>query len=174
MENTVPNANADAASAPPASPSELDQLRAERDELKDTLLRRQAEFDNFRKRTERDRQEQIQFASMEAVREMLPVLDDFERAIAVYSGDSEYARGVRMIHQRMQEVLKKIGLEPIDAEGKEFDPNFHQAVERVETADHSEGAVIGEFQKGYNFKGKLIRPSMVRVAVPVPPPAKSE
>jgi molecular chaperone GrpE len=178
-----PEINAETASANPAGASdsavaaeldklrvERDGLRVERDELRDTLLRRQAEFDNFRKRTERERQEQVSYASMEVVGDLLPILDDFERAIASDSSSSEYAKGVQMIYQRMSEALKKTGLEPIEAEGKWFDPNIHQAVERVETNEAPENTVLGEFRRGYHFKGKLLRPSMVRVAVPAAEP----
>jgi len=139
----------------------------ERDELRDMLLRRQAEFDNFRKRTERDRLEQSQYASMEVVGDLVPVLDDFERALTANSGSPEYAKGVQMIYQRMAESLKKTGLEPIETTGKPFDPHLHQAIERVETNDAPDHTVLGEFQRGYLFKGKLLRPSMVRVAVPL-------
>jgi molecular chaperone GrpE len=145
---------------------ERDGLRSERDELRDTLLRRQAEFDNFRKRTERERAEQSQYASMEVVGDLLPILDDFERALAADSTSPEYAKGVQMIYQRMGESLKKTGLEPIDAVGRPFDPHLHQAIERVETNDAPDHTVLGEFQRGYYFKGKLLRAAMVKVAVP--------
>ncbi len=151
---------------------ELEQLRAERDnirtdreELRELLLRRQAEFDNFRKRTERERSEYLQYASMEAVRELLPVLDDFERALKTDAGNADYAKGVELIYGRMVDALKKLGLEPIATEGQIFDPHLHQAIERVPTSDFPDNTVLGEFQRGYNFKGKLLRPSMVRVAV---------
>lgn len=144
---------------------ERDGLRVERDELRDSLLRRQAEFDNFRKRTERDRVEQSQYASMEVVGDLVPILDDFDRALLADSNSPEYAKGVQMIYQRMAETLKKTGLEPIDAAGKPFDPHLHQAVERVETNNAPDQTIISEFQKGYLFKSKLLRPSMVRVAV---------
>ena len=176
MENTEINAEDVSANPTPApetaSAAELDQLRierdglrVERDELRDTLLRRQAEFDNFRKRTERERMEQSQYASMEVVGELLPILDDFERALAADSNSPEYAKGVQMIYSRMAESLKKTGLEPIETAGKPFDPHLHQAIERVETSESPENTVLGEFQRGYHFKGKLLRPSMVRVAV---------
>jgi molecular chaperone GrpE len=144
---------------------ERDNLKAERDELKDLLLRRQAEFENFRKRSDRDRSEFSQYAGMEMVKELLPILDDFDRALNVETADAEYAKGVRMIYNRLFESLKKQGLEPIDTTGAAFDPYFHQAVERVETKDAEENTVLGEFQRGYNFKGKPLRPAMVRVAV---------
>jgi len=144
---------------------ERDGLKVERDEVKELLLRRQAEFDNFRKRTEKERSEYVQYAGMELVKELLPILDDFDRAMKVEGGNPEYVKGVQMIHSRMYEALKKQGLEPIETAGKTFDPHLHQAVERVETKDAPEEAILGEFQRGYNFKGKLLRPSMVKVAV---------
>jgi molecular chaperone GrpE len=157
---------------PPASAEEIDQLRiardglkVERDELKELLLRRQAEFDNFRKRTERERSEYLQYAGMEMVKGLLPVLDDFERALKSDCGSPEYAKGVEMIYNRMYDALKKLGLEPMDAAGKPFDPHLHQAVERVETSDSEDNVVLSEFQRGYYFKGKLLRPSMVKVSV---------
>lgn len=145
--------------------AERDRLAAEKAELYDRLLRRQADFDNFRKRTERDRSDFLQYAGMEFVREILPVLDDFERALKVESSDATYARGVELIYNRLYEALKKMGLEPMDTVGKAFDPNLHQAVERVQTDDVPDQSVLEEFQKGYNFKGRLLRPAMVKVAV---------
>lgn len=158
--------------APPSSEDPIDQLRierdglkVERDELKELLLRRQAEFDNFRKRTERERTEYLQFAGMEAVRDMLPILDDFDRALKTACGSPEYAKGMEMIYNRMFQALKKMGLEPMETTGKKFDPHLHQGVEKVETKDAEDGTILGEFQKGYFFKGKMLRPSMVKVAV---------
>jgi molecular chaperone GrpE len=177
VNNTELNNEQAAADGSPADSAEerfdrLDQLRierdglkVERDEMKELLLRRQAEFDNFRKRSERERSEYLQFAAMEPVRDMLPILDDFDRALKAECGSPEYARGVEMIYTRMYETLKKMGLEPIEAVGKQFDPHLHQAVERVQAQDAPEGTVLAEFQRGYFFKGKLLRPSMVKVAV---------
>jgi molecular chaperone GrpE len=145
--------------------SERDSLKTERDELKELLLRRQAEFDNFRKRSEREKSEHAQYAGMEIVKELLPVLDDFDRALKIEAGNAEYAKGVAMIYNRIWEILKKQGLEAIETAGKAFDPHLHQAVERVETHDAEDNMVLGEFQRGYFFKGKLLRPAMVRVAV---------
>lgn len=150
---------------PDQATAEIAQLRGERDDLKELLLRRQAEFDNFRKRTERERSEYVQYAAMDTVKELLPVLDDFERALKVECASPDYVKGIEMIYNRMAESLKKQGLEPIDAVGKPFDPHLHQAIERVETTDAADNTIIGEFQRGYNFKGKLLRPAMVRVAV---------
>ena len=144
--------------------AEREQFAAEKAELQERLLRARAEFENARRRSENQRLEYLQFAAMDMVRDLLPVLDDFERALQVETTDREYAKGVELIYQRMADTLKKLGLEPIETEGRVFDPNLHQAVERVETRDAEDQAILGEFQRGYNFKGKLLRPAMVRVA----------
>ena len=145
--------------------AERDQLAGEKADLCDRLLRTRAEFDNARRRTERERSEFLQFAAMDLIRDLLPVLDDFERALKVETADRNYAKGVELIYQRLYDTLKKLGLEPIETAGRPFDPNLHQAVERVETEEAEDQSVLGEFQKGYNFKGKLLRPAMVKVAV---------
>jgi molecular chaperone GrpE len=145
--------------------AERDQLLAEKADLQDRLLRNRAEFDNARRRSERERSEYVQFAALDLVREMLPVLDDFERALKVETADRHYAKGIELIYQRFFETLKKTGLEAIDTAGQRFDPNLHQAVERVETDEAEDQAILSEFQRGYNFKGKLLRPAMVKVAV---------
>jgi molecular chaperone GrpE len=141
------------------------QLAAEKAEYKDRMLRTLADFDNFRRRAERDRSEYVQYAAMEIVRDLLPVLDDFKRALKVDTPDAEYAKGVELIYQRLFEILKKAGLEPIEAAGKPFDPNRQQAVDRVHTDEVDDQTVLEEYQSGYNFKGKLLRPAMVKVAV---------
>ena len=145
--------------------AERDGFKVERDELKDLLLRRQAEFDNYRKRSERERADYVQYAATDLIKALLPVLDDFERALKVEAPNSDYAKGVEMIYSRMFETMKKLGLEPIESAGKPFDPHVHQAIERVETADAVDNTVLGEFQRGYFFKGRLLRPAMVKVAV---------
>jgi molecular chaperone GrpE len=145
--------------------AERDRLAAEKADLQDRLLRARAEFDNARRRAERQRSDFLQFASMDMVRDLLPVLDDFERALKVPTVDKEYARGVELIYNRLFENLKKLGLEPIASEGKRFDPNIHEAVQRVETKDAEDQAILCELQRGYNFKGKLLRPAWVKVAV---------
>jgi len=142
-----------------------DRLAAEKDDLRDRLLRARAEFDNARRRAERERSDFLQFAAMDLVKEILPILDDFERALKVETADRDYAKGVELIYGRLAETLKKMGLEAIETEGRQFDPNLHQAVERVESADAEDQAILGEFQRGYNFKGRLLRPAMVKVAV---------
>jgi len=145
--------------------AERDRLAAENSDLQDRLLRARAEFDNFRRRAERERSEYLQFASMDAVRSILPVLDDFERALQVETADKEYARGVELIYNRLSDILRRSGLEPIETAGKLFDPNIHEAVQRVETEDAEDQAILDVLQKGYNFKGKLLRPAWVKVAV---------
>ncbi|HUK15657.1 MAG TPA: nucleotide exchange factor GrpE [Bryobacteraceae bacterium] len=145
--------------------AERDQLVKEKAELYERVLRARAEFDNARRRAERERTEFLQFASMDLVKEILPILDDFERALKVETGDREYAKGVELIYQRLYETLKKMGLEPIEAKGARFDPNLHQALDRVHTAEAEDMTILDEFQRGYNFRGKLLRPSLVKVAV---------
>jgi len=148
---------------------ELDQLAGEKAELHDRLLRAQAEFQNYKKRVERERGELYEYASMEAVRALLPVLDDFERSLKVESPDDEhvkeYVKGIELIYQRFYDGLKKLGLEPIVSEGEAFDPHVHHAVDMVETEEAPADTVLEEFQRGYNFKGRMLRPAMVKVAV---------
>jgi molecular chaperone GrpE len=145
--------------------AERDQLAAEKAELQDRVLRAQAEFQNLKKRTERERLELFEYASMEAVRTLLPVLDDFERAMKTESADKEYVAGIELIYSRFYEALKKLGLEPLESAGKPFDPQIHHAVDMVETDEAPDHTVLDEFQRGYNFKGRLLRPAMVKVAV---------
>jgi molecular chaperone GrpE len=148
---------------------ERDRLAAQNEELQSTLLRRQADFENYRKRVEREKGELVEYGAMQVMRELVPVLDDLERARAAAPADldtdSEYARGVAMIYQRLFDILSKLGLEPLESAGKPFDPTVHHAVERVPTESVEEGTVLEEWQRGYNFKGKLLREAMVRVAV---------
>jgi molecular chaperone GrpE len=149
--------------------AERDQLAQQRAELQDRYLRLQAEFDNFRKRTERERMEFAEYAGEQTIRALLPVVDDLDRALkaaaAAGSAQDEFVKGVELIYNRLLETLRKQGLEPVSAEGARFDPHQHEAIHRVESDEHDEGTVLQEFQRGYNFKGRLLRPSMVQVAV---------
>lgn len=145
--------------------AERDRLAREKAEIQDLLQRRQAEFDNYRRRIERERSELLEFASMDTIKALLPVLDDFERALKVEGADKEYARGMELIYQRLFEALKKLGLEPISSEVPLFNPHIHHAVEMVETKDHPDQTILEEYQPGYYFKGRLLRPAMVKVAV---------
>ena len=158
---------------PPPSPgsaveavaAERDRLIEEKNDLMDRLLRRQAEFDNFRRRAERERADVLEFANADTVRAILPILDDFERALKVECTGKEYARGMELIYQRLLDALKKLGLEPISAKGLKFDPNLHHAVDMLETDDVEDHTVLDEYQQGYNFRGRPLRPAMVKVAV---------
>ena len=154
-----------ASAAVTALQAELEQVGAERNELKDLLQRSRAEFENYRKRVEREKLELAEYGSHELMRAVAGILDDFARAVSVESTDKEYVKGIELIHQRFLETLKKQGLEPIESKGSKFDPKVHEAVDRVPVEDVQEDTVLDEFQKGYNFKGRLLRPAMVRVGV---------
>ncbi len=145
--------------------AERDRLAREKSELQDLLQRRQAEFENFRRRNERERGELAEYAAMDTVKALLPVLDDFERALKVESADKEYVRGMELISARLWEALRKLGLEPISSEVAVFNPHVHHAVEMVDTKDHPDQTILEEYQRGYYFKGRLLRPAMVKVAV---------
>lgn len=145
--------------------AERDQLAAEKAELQDRVLRARAEFDNYRRRAERERCEYLQFAAMDVVKDLLPVLDDFERAMKSPCSDPDYAKGVELIYNRFADGLKKLGVEAIETAGRKFDPNLHEAIGRVELAEVEDQTIVGEAQRGYLFKGKLLRPAWVQVAV---------
>jgi molecular chaperone GrpE len=145
--------------------AERDTIAAAKNEAQDLLLRTRAEFENFRKRVEREKMEIMDHAGMRVVETLLPVIDDLERALQVECSDKEYAKGMELIQGRLLETLKKVGLEPIEAMGATFDPNLHYAIDRVSGSDAEDQTILAEFQKGYNFKGKLLRPAMVKVAV---------
>ncbi len=151
--------------APEPSPNDRDVLLKEKNELQELLIRRQAEFENYRRRVERERSELFEFASMDSVKALLPMLDDFERALKIESADKEYARGMELIYQRIYESLKKLGLEPISTEGAKFDPHIHHAVDMVDTQDYPDQTILKEYQRGFYFKNRLVRPAMVQVAV---------
>jgi molecular chaperone GrpE len=145
--------------------SERERLAKERAEMQDLLQRRQAEFENFRRRSERERGELLEFASMDTVKALLPMLDDFERALKVEHPNTDFTHGIELIYQRFSETLKKLGLEPVETDGLLFDPHVHHAVEMVDTKDHPDQTILEEYQRGYYFKGRLLRPAMVKVAV---------
>nr|WP_031513241.1 nucleotide exchange factor GrpE [Desulfofalx alkaliphila] len=143
----------------------LDSKTAEAEENYNRLLRTQADFDNYRRRTKEEREQLIKYASESLIIELLPVLDNFDRALgAADTPGDDFAAGVKMIHRQLMEVLNKEGLEEIAAEGKEFDPMVHEAMMQVESDEHSENTVVEELRKGYTLKGKVIRPSLVKVA----------
>jgi molecular chaperone GrpE len=145
--------------------SEFDKLKAERDTLVDRLARLQAEFENARKRAVREQQDFREYALADAVKELLPTLDSFERALQTSAGDrSEFRGGVELIYKQLQDALVKLGLRPIPAKGEPFDPHLHQAIEMVDTRDAKDHHVLEELQRGYKLKDRLLRPSMVKVA----------
>jgi molecular chaperone GrpE len=146
---------------------ETEPLKAERDALLDRLARLQAEFDNARKRAVREQQEFREFAAADVIRNFLPILDSFERALKAGSGDSnanDFRNGVELIYRQFQDALQKIGVQPIVAVGQAFDPRVHEAVEMVDTTEVADHHVFDELQRGYKYKDRLLRPAMVRVA----------
>ena len=144
------------------------ELTEERDNLKDSLLRKQAEFENFRKRTDRERSEFVKFASGELMREVLNVLDSFELALGKEDspgGEVEDVRkGFELIYKQLVDSLKRFGLEAIEAKGRPFDPNVHEAVSTQPSDEVADGTVLEELRRGYLLHGKLLRPAMVTVA----------
>ena len=143
---------------------QVEKLTGDLQEKKDRLLRLQADFDNFRRRSAKEREEISAVVTQNFCKDMLPLLDNFERAMAAETKDVEaFQKGVEMIFTQFQEVLKKNGLEQIEAVGQKFDPNFHQAVMRVEDPEKEDDTVAQELQKGYMVKGRVTRPSMVQV-----------
>lgn len=147
-----------------ANDSDLQKLKAERDSLLERLARAQAEFENARRRGMREQQEFREFASADAVKAMLPVVDNFERALRAKSEPADFRDGVELIYKQLQDGLAKLGVQPIAAQGEPFDPRVHEAVEMVETEDAPDHTVLDEFQRGYRMKDRLLRPAMVRVA----------
>jgi molecular chaperone GrpE len=148
-----------------ADESELKKLRAERNDLFDRLARLQAEFENYRKRSARENSEYRDFAVSEAARALLPVIDNFSLALKNASAKPEDLRkGVELIHKQLQDVLQKLNVERINAEGEPFDPRVHEAIEMVESDAAPDHHVLEELQPGYRIKGRLLRPAMVRVA----------
>jgi len=155
--------------------AQLAKLQAEKDELRATMVRRQADFENYKKRVERERAEDRSRATAVIVEQVLPVLDGFERALAAHADPAyeEYRKGFELIYRQLLDVFVRYGLEPIEAVGHPFDPHLHHAVERVESTEHEDGMVIEEHQKGYLFRERVLRPSMVRVSYRPEEPALS-
>ncbi len=143
---------------------EADKAQAQIDELTDRLKRNLAEFDNFRKRTEKEKSSMYMIGARDIVEKMLPVVDSFERGLAQAQEGDAFADGMKMIYKQLLTALEEAGLTPIDAVGKEFDPNLHNAVMHVEDESFGENIVAEELQKGYMFKDTVVRHSMVKVA----------
>jgi molecular chaperone GrpE len=159
-------AQADEAGGAGSLAEQIQKLLGEKQELMDTLVRRQADFENYRKRVEKERQHERHRGAELLAEHILPVLDAFDRALAG-PGDgtnAEYRKGFELIRKQLWDVLAKQGLTRIESVGKEFNPHFHHAIETVETSEHADGVVIGEMQPGYLFHERVLRPAMVRVA----------
>lgn len=165
------------AGAPPEAPGpfaeRLAKAQAEREELANTLIRRQADFENYKKRIERERVADRQRATALVIESLLPVLDAFERALATHAdpAGAEYRKGLELIYRQLLDGLARYGLEPIAAVGAPFDPHVHHAVDRVESVAEEDGTVVLEHQRGYRLGETVLRPAMVRVAVH--PPAEA-
>ena len=143
---------------------EIGTLREETKQLRDQLVRKQAEFENFRKRTEKEKQDGLQYALFTAMKELLPVLDGFERALASQGTGGDFRKGVELIHQQFASALQKLGVKPVESKGHPFDPHLHEAVATVVTNEVPEHQIVDEMQRGYFLKDRLLRPAMVRVA----------
>jgi molecular chaperone GrpE len=144
--------------------SETEKLRAERDALLDRLARLQAEFDNARKRAVREQQDFREFAAADVIKNILPILDSFERALKAGADAGDFRNGIELIYRQFQDALLKIGVQAIAATGQVFDPRIHEAVEMVDSTEVPDQQVVDEFQRGYKYKERLLRPAMVRVA----------
>jgi len=158
--------NGDAGNAEAVS-EEIKKLRAEKEELTQMMVRRQADFENFRKRTERDRSEEARRGVERMMGDLVPVLDAFDRALQTNgsAADDEYSKGVLLIRKQLADVLARQGLQRVEAAGKVFDPHLHQAINRVDSADLPDGTIMEVFQDGYMFHGRVLRPAIVSVAV---------
>ena len=157
----------DAGEAAEADGSELGSLRAENEKLRDQFLRSRADFENFRRRMEKEKVEFRRHAVADTLRDLLPVLDNFERALSVSAASVEdFRTGIEMIARQFADVLERTGLQTIDPAGEPFDPLFHEAIARVETDEAVPNSVFDVMQKGYMLNERLLRPAMVRVAVP--------
>jgi molecular chaperone GrpE len=170
-DNAAPVREDTAAGPPPTASVETslanDKLKEEMAELYERLLRKQAELDNFRKRAQREKEEFRQYATEDLIREFLPVLDAFERALKKRAPaiPEPFYQGMELIHRQLSEVLARAGLEAIETAGQLFDPHYHQAVETVEEAGRRDQEIVEELQRGYMLKHRLLRPAIVKVAV---------
>jgi molecular chaperone GrpE len=147
---------------------QLEELRKQADENYQRYLRTQADFDNFRRRARQEKEDYIKYASLKLIEQLLPVVDNFGRALAASKDNRDFdalLKGLDMTYRQLDQVLVQEGLTPIEAVGQPFNPELHQAVMQVESEEHGEGIVVEELQKGYMLKDKVIRPAMVKVSV---------
>ena len=147
--------------------ADVKKLATDLDDLRQTLLRRQADFDNYRKRIERERSEDGRRATARVIEGLIPVLDGFEHALAAHreAEYESYRKGFELIYKQLMDNVAKLGAKRIDPLGKAFDPHLHQAMDRAETTEHPDGTILAVFQPGYEFHGRVLRPALVRVAV---------
>lgn len=149
----------------PQAAEETAKLKQQRDELFDRLARAQAEFENYRKRSQREQEEFRHYAVSEAVKLFIPILDNFNLALKHESSSvDDLRKGLELIRKQMEDALAKLGVRAVEAQGAEFDPHHHEAVEMVESGEHADNQVIEELQRGYKLRDRLLRPAMVRVA----------
>ncbi|WP_409348082.1 nucleotide exchange factor GrpE [Paenibacillus gyeongsangnamensis] len=161
------NEAAEASEAQQAVEAELEKFKQLAEENATRTLRAQADFDNFRRRTLKEKEEFAKYASQKLIEQLLPVVDNFERALATSKETKDYdalAKGVEMIFRQLDGVLSNEGLQRMEAVGTPFNPEFHQAIMQVESEEHEEGIVVEEVQKGYMLKEKVLRPAMVKVS----------
>jgi molecular chaperone GrpE len=154
--------------------AEVAKLATDLHELRQTLQRRQADFDNYRKRIEKERQEESRRTTARLVEALIPVIDSFEHALAAHreAEYENYRKGFELIYKQLSDNLTRLGVERINPIGKPFDPHFHQAMDRTETTEHDDGTILEVFQPGYVFHGRVLRPAMVRVAMQGTPASK--
>ncbi|HEX2224220.1 MAG TPA: nucleotide exchange factor GrpE [Thermoanaerobaculia bacterium] len=162
---------ADGSTAGDADESELERLRRENADLRERSVRTLADFDNYRKRSERERQDIRRYAVVEPLRELLGVMDNLELALSAGGSAEDLKRGVEMIHRQMQDLLRRLGAKEVPAVGQPFDPAVHEAVAREEDPTVKSATVKEELRRGYTIHDRLLRPSMVKVAMPGTPPA---
>ncbi len=158
--------NAATVEAETDGPSEMERLQAQLEESQNKLLRTLADMENMRRRFRKEQEDLAKFASLKVIESLLPALDNFERALAVDKEQltvDSLLQGVNMVYRQMVQVFEQEGLTPIEASGKAFDPNLHQAVMQVDDPSFESGVVVEELQKGYQFKERVIRPAMVKV-----------
>jgi|SRR5687768_12538607 molecular chaperone GrpE len=166
LPDDAPGTPADDADGEGRQPASIEALQAERNALQDRLLRMAAEFDNYRKRIDRERREQSDAAAEGVLLDLLPIVDDLERALqAPAAGDAQaYRAGVELIHRQMLDVLRRRGVTTIETEGADFDPRLHQAVTQEQSDSHREGQIMEELRRGYKLGDRLLRAAMVKVA----------
>lgn len=172
-EGSAPNAgeepfeDAKLAADSAAADAEVAKLVSDLNELRQTLMRRQADFDNYRKRIEKERADDAKRHTGRVIEGLIPIIDGFEHALAAHreAAYENYRKGFELIYKQLVDTVTRLGVERIDPLGKQFDPHLHQAMDRTETTAHEDGTILQVFQPGYIFHGRVLRPAMVRVAV---------